>query len=242
MPPQSVLTAKLPGAYLELGGLPNCPSASPTGAPFPTGPPFCPGQTNKMSPFEEDVRVPLYVRGPGIPAGLKLPHLVTNTDMLPTILDLAGGSWSGGGLCLPGGRRAFFSAYLVRARWLRWRAWPWPAPDFACLPESLPGGGGGGGHSALRGCFPSLLPALYDTADTTNTTLAHPLLPPAGVPDPYAAERDGKSFAPALRRPAARTRKAANRFRVGVHMEMLMGKLGSRQAGTLCALCPAVRA
>ncbi|GAB4823512.1 hypothetical protein N2152v2_010558 [Parachlorella kessleri] len=47
-------------------------------------------KTSKQSPYEEDVRVPLYVRGPGLPSGIKLPHLVTNADFAPTWLELAG--------------------------------------------------------------------------------------------------------------------------------------------------------
>ena len=42
------------------------------------------------SPYEEDVLVPLFIRGPGVPRDVKLPHLLTNTDILPTILELAG--------------------------------------------------------------------------------------------------------------------------------------------------------
>jgi len=44
----------------------------------------------KLSPYEEDVRLPLYVRGPGVPKNVQLPHLVANTDFTPTFLDLAG--------------------------------------------------------------------------------------------------------------------------------------------------------
>lgn len=47
-------------------------------------------QTEKYSPYEEDIRVPLYVRGPDVPWGLKLPHLIANIDFMPTWLDLAG--------------------------------------------------------------------------------------------------------------------------------------------------------
>jgi len=34
--------------------------------------------------------VPLIVRGPGVPAGKTLPHLVLNNDLAPTFADLAG--------------------------------------------------------------------------------------------------------------------------------------------------------
>lgn len=48
-------------------------------------------QTGKLTPYDEDVRVPLYARGPGIPKGIELAHLVSNIDLAPTWLDLAGG-------------------------------------------------------------------------------------------------------------------------------------------------------
>ena len=41
--------------------------------------------------YEEDIRVPLVVRGPGIPAGRKLQQLVANVDLAPTFADIAGG-------------------------------------------------------------------------------------------------------------------------------------------------------
>ena len=46
--------------------------------------------TGKWTAYEEDVRVPLIVRGPGVPAGRTLPHLVLNNDIAPTFADLAG--------------------------------------------------------------------------------------------------------------------------------------------------------
>lgn len=44
----------------------------------------------KGTPYEEDIRVPLIVRGPGVPAGRTLPHFVLNIDLAPTLADLAG--------------------------------------------------------------------------------------------------------------------------------------------------------
>ncbi len=44
----------------------------------------------KWTAYEEDIRVPLVVRGPGVPEGEKLPHLVLNNDLAPTFADLAG--------------------------------------------------------------------------------------------------------------------------------------------------------
>ncbi len=46
----------------------------------------------KGDPYEESVRVPLIVRGPGVPAGQTLPHLVSNIDLAPTFVALAGGT------------------------------------------------------------------------------------------------------------------------------------------------------
>jgi N-acetylglucosamine-6-sulfatase len=47
------------------------------------------GLKAKPFPYEENVRFPLLVRGPGIPAGKRRPQLVGNVDLAPTILDLA---------------------------------------------------------------------------------------------------------------------------------------------------------
>jgi arylsulfatase A-like enzyme len=44
----------------------------------------------KWTPYEEDIRVPLIVRGPGVPEGERLPHMVLNNDLAPTFADLAG--------------------------------------------------------------------------------------------------------------------------------------------------------
>ena len=45
---------------------------------------------NKHTAYEEDIRIPLVIRGPGIPAGLVLDHLVSNADLAPTVAALAG--------------------------------------------------------------------------------------------------------------------------------------------------------
>ncbi len=45
---------------------------------------------DKWRPYEEDISVPLLVRGPGIQAGSTARKLVLNTDYLPTFTDLAG--------------------------------------------------------------------------------------------------------------------------------------------------------
>ena len=44
----------------------------------------------KWTPYEEDIRVPLVVRGPGVPEGRTLHHMVLNNDLAPTFADLAG--------------------------------------------------------------------------------------------------------------------------------------------------------
>ncbi|KAA0233924.1 MAG: Arylsulfatase [Acidimicrobiales bacterium] len=45
---------------------------------------------HKMAPYEESVRVPLVIAGPGIPAGSSNRAMVLNTDLAPTFMDLAG--------------------------------------------------------------------------------------------------------------------------------------------------------
>jgi arylsulfatase A-like enzyme len=43
----------------------------------------------KMTAYEEDMRVPLAISGPGVASG-SARHMVLNTDLAPTIADLAG--------------------------------------------------------------------------------------------------------------------------------------------------------
>jgi N-acetylglucosamine-6-sulfatase len=47
-------------------------------------------QKGKNQAYEESSRVPLLVRGPGVPAGAKTEKLAVNTDFAPTFADLAG--------------------------------------------------------------------------------------------------------------------------------------------------------
>lgn len=54
----------------------------------------------KDRPYEESVRVPLFVRGPGVAAGSKVEELALNTDLAPTFADLAGIGFSGDGRSL----------------------------------------------------------------------------------------------------------------------------------------------
>jgi N-acetylglucosamine-6-sulfatase len=44
----------------------------------------------KWTAYEEDIRVPLIVRGPGVPEGQTLHQMVLNNDLAPTFADLAG--------------------------------------------------------------------------------------------------------------------------------------------------------
>jgi arylsulfatase A-like enzyme len=44
----------------------------------------------KRTSYEEDISVPLMVRGPGVPAGITRQQLVINNDFAPTIANLAG--------------------------------------------------------------------------------------------------------------------------------------------------------
>ena len=43
----------------------------------------------KRNIYEESIRVPLLMRGPGIPAGVTIPDLSINADLAPTIVDVA---------------------------------------------------------------------------------------------------------------------------------------------------------
>ncbi|WP_371778376.1 sulfatase family protein [Streptosporangium subroseum] len=47
-------------------------------------------QSGKTVPYEESIRVPLIIRGPGLPAGKHVSTIAANVDLAPTILDAAG--------------------------------------------------------------------------------------------------------------------------------------------------------
>ena len=46
-------------------------------------------QTGKSAAYDEAIRVPLIIRGPGVPANRSLDHLVANIDLAPTFLTWA---------------------------------------------------------------------------------------------------------------------------------------------------------
>jgi arylsulfatase A-like enzyme len=46
--------------------------------------------TGKIAPYQEELRVTMIVRGPGVPAGKTLEHMTGNVDLAPTWADLAG--------------------------------------------------------------------------------------------------------------------------------------------------------
>jgi arylsulfatase A-like enzyme len=48
------------------------------------------GLAGKHLPYEESIRVPLVMRGPGLPSGEAIDGMVQNIDLAPTILDAAG--------------------------------------------------------------------------------------------------------------------------------------------------------
>jgi hypothetical protein len=44
----------------------------------------------KSHPYNSDVDLPLYIRGPGLPAGTTLPHPTNHLDITATLVELAG--------------------------------------------------------------------------------------------------------------------------------------------------------
>src|SRR5215213_3576119 len=47
-------------------------------------------ELGKQAAYEEDISVPLMIRGPGVPAGVSRDEMVLNNDFAPTFADLAG--------------------------------------------------------------------------------------------------------------------------------------------------------
>ena len=58
----------------------------------------------KVLPYEPSIRVPLLMRGPGVPRGVRLNQLAANVDLAPTILEAAGARapWTPDGVSLFG--------------------------------------------------------------------------------------------------------------------------------------------
>ena len=56
--------------------------------------------SGKNRSYEESARVPLFVRGPGVPAGSNVERLALNTDFAPTFAELAGVSFPADGRSL----------------------------------------------------------------------------------------------------------------------------------------------
>jgi N-acetylglucosamine-6-sulfatase len=71
--------------------------------------------TGKLWPYEPSIRLPLYMRGPGVPEGAVRRQLVTNADLAPTILDAAD---AGAGRA-PDGRSLFDVLEDPQAQWGR---------------------------------------------------------------------------------------------------------------------------
>ena len=69
----------------------------------------------KLLPYEPSIRVPLIVRGPGVPRGQRRAQLVENIDLAPTILEAARAK---GDPILPSDGRSLFP--LLRDRGLEW--------------------------------------------------------------------------------------------------------------------------
>ena len=67
----------------------------------------------KVMVYEPSIRVPLIMRGPGVPAGERRRQLVSNADLAPTLLEAAGAAPA-----LPQDGRSLFG--LLRDRDLRW--------------------------------------------------------------------------------------------------------------------------
>ncbi len=73
----------------------------------------------KYAPYDESIRVPLIVRGPGVAAGLTLDPMVGLVDLAPTFLDLAGAEASA--VALGDGRSLVPLLHLKKGERAAWR-------------------------------------------------------------------------------------------------------------------------
>lgn len=48
--------------------------------------------SDKRHPYEHDIRIPFVLRGPGVPKGVTLNHIVLSIDVAPTFVDLMSGA------------------------------------------------------------------------------------------------------------------------------------------------------
>jgi arylsulfatase A-like enzyme len=89
----------------------------------------------KNTPYEEDIRAPLIVRGPGVPAGRRVTAMVANIDLAPTLAEAAGArvpAFVDGRSFLPllGDPRRAWRHSLLIARRAYWDRGPFDGGDF----------------------------------------------------------------------------------------------------------------
>ena len=94
---------------------------------------------DKRQPYEFDLRVPLYLRGGGVPAGRTVRAAVSSVDLAPTLLQLAGlepdpgmdgvslmevGPGSARGVLRVGGPCVVFACLMLFSEWRLRRSLP----------------------------------------------------------------------------------------------------------------------
>ena len=89
----------------------------------------------KIWPYDESTRIPLVMRGPGVPRGRRLGQMTGNVDVVPTLLEAAGAAPGR----IPDGRSLFPLMEEPRLDWGR-----------EVLLESAFGANGVGGYAGLR--------------------------------------------------------------------------------------------
>lgn len=68
---------------MRQGHFPACLACALVACSSAPAPLRCP-QSGKLSGYENDIRLPFYVRGPNVPRGVELPHLISNIDLAST--------------------------------------------------------------------------------------------------------------------------------------------------------------